>query len=293
VIQSSPPGSFAVATTAVINNNLTIADQQFLLGDQLTVSGLLTWTAGNQSSIDGPGQVNANGGMAITGIGSKILTNGCTLNNAATATWTGGSIALSQGAVWNNLSGSTLAVQNNDTFGVGRLGTFNNAGTVRKSSSGITYFGAAFQSTGTVDVQSGTLVLYGVGNSNGSFTVGTAGTLEFGGLSQVLQPGSQVSGMGNVRVSSGSNSIFGSYNVTGTTTCIGGTINFMADATLGQLTMTGGRLAGSGPGTVSGLLDWTDGTMAGPGRTVANGPVALRSNTLFGGPFLDGRTFYN
>src|SRR5262249_48325805 len=118
-IQSTgPSGVFEVETTAVVNNNLTLTDQGFAIGGQLTVNnGLFTWTAGNQSSIAGPGQVQANGGMLISGGGNKTLSGGVTLTNAGTATWTGnGAIALIQGATWNNMSGATLTIQNAQTL---------------------------------------------------------------------------------------------------------------------------------------------------------------------------------
>jgi hypothetical protein len=294
---SGPSGVFSVATTAVVNNDLTLVDQGFAIGGQLTVSGQLTWTATNSSSIDGSGRVSANGGMTIDGYGNHILSGGCTLDNAATATWAAGYIPVRQGATWNNLSGSTLVIQSSQYFGES-AGTFNNAGTVRKLASDPTEFVAAFQNTGTVEVAQGRrLILSGVGNSSGAFNV--AGTLEFRGSLQVLQPGSQVSGAGDVLFSGGTSYLFGSYNVTGTTTLTGyfTTVNFMSDATLGQLRLdaqlSGGKLGGTGTVTVTGLLDWTEGTMGGPGRTVARGTVALNSNNLFGGPGLDGRTFDN
>src|SRR5262249_53789577 len=147
------------------------------------------------------------------------------------------------------------------------------------------------QNTGTIAVQSGTLLLSGVGNSSGAFTAGTGATLEFGGPLQVLQQASDVSGTGDVRFTGGTTYVFCSYHFDGTSTLVAGTVNFLSDATLARLVLTGGKLAGSGTVTVTDSLDWTEGTMAGPGRTVANGTVALHSNSAFFGPVLDGRTF--
>src|SRR5262249_46652263 len=205
---------------------------------QLSVAGLLTWTANSQSSITGPGQVQANGGLAVTGDGTKTLTGGVTLTNAGSATWMGsGAIVFSQGATLNNASGSTLTIQNAQTLGLGRGGTFNNAGTILKSSVGVTEVPTAFHNTGTIDVQAGTFRLSGTGSGNGAFTVESGGALEFTGSLQVLQAGSQVSGAGNVLFSGGNTYLFGSYNLGGLTSMAGGTAYFLSDATLAQLTL--------------------------------------------------------
>src|SRR5262249_2127590 len=74
------------------------------LGD-VTVGGLLTWTAG---TLSGAGHVAANGGMQISGNATHTL-SGRTLDNAAEADWTGtGSISLTNNATLNNLATGTF-----------------------------------------------------------------------------------------------------------------------------------------------------------------------------------------
>src|SRR5262249_17833316 len=114
-----PTGVFSASPPAAGNNGLALARQGLAAGGGLTTGGLLTWTAAFQSPIAGPGRVRANGGMAVTGDGTKTLSAGCTLDNAGTATWTGnGRIGLVGGATWNNAPGATLVVQNGQTVGL-------------------------------------------------------------------------------------------------------------------------------------------------------------------------------
>jgi phage baseplate assembly protein gpV len=64
---------------------LTLATGTLGGAGTMTVKGLLTWSGGTMS---GAGITNANGGLDINGGNAKNL-NQRTLNNAATATWTG------------------------------------------------------------------------------------------------------------------------------------------------------------------------------------------------------------
>src|SRR5437764_405091 len=62
-----------------------------------------------------------------------------------------------------------------------------------------------------------------------------------------------------------------------------GTVAFTDDAATTTFTLSGGLLTGSGTFTIAGAATWTDGTMSGPGQTIANGGLAITVG------FLDGR----
>src|SRR5262249_61734443 len=70
---------------------------------------------------------------------------------------------------------------------------FNNAGVVRKTGAGAGSIGIAFNSSGTVDVQAGTLTLSAGGASSGSFTLAAGTVLGIGGTYN-LQAGAAVTG---------------------------------------------------------------------------------------------------
>jgi hypothetical protein len=98
--------------------------------------------------------------MAIGGAGQKLMRSG-TLTNAGTATWSGtGDVLVANGAVWNNQAGATFEIQNDRSilWWFNALPTFNNAGTVlRSTSTGTAAIGIAFNNTGKVEVRTGTL----------------------------------------------------------------------------------------------------------------------------------------
>jgi hypothetical protein len=238
----------------------------------VTVDGPLNWTGG---ALGGRGQINADGGLVISG-NSGMTLSGVTLNNAGAATWSGtgspANISGNNGAVFNNLAGATFEIQGDATFGGG--GTrFNNAGIFLKSmGSDATTINSSFDNTGTLEIASGTLDLAGGGTGRGSFTADAGTTLRFGGGTQTLTATSSVLGNGNVLVSGGTVNVAGGYNVTGDLTVSGGTINSDVDV------------------VVEGLLTWTGGTMSGQAQTDANGGLVISGNN---NKTLDGRTLNN
>jgi hypothetical protein len=158
--------------------------------DTINIAGLLTWNSGYVNGSP----VNANGGIQVNA-GARHDIYG-TLNNPGTSNWDGGSYDVygtfnNAGTVnWNagdfrpsgylhatinNLAGAVFDAKANnqikDPSGTGGA-SFNNLGTFRKSGGGgDTLIEGAFNNSGTVDVQTGTLLLNGGGtHSGGSFT---------------------------------------------------------------------------------------------------------------------------
>jgi len=139
----------------------------------LIVSDATTWTAGG---YNGAGHLRANGGIAISGPAPKQLANG-TLDNAGLAAWIdAGPLQIFQGGTWNNLPASTLEARNDAVMqGVtGPLGNFVNAGLFRKTqSSGTTSLSVVVTNSGTMQVQTGTVLLDGpFTNLNGTTLAG-------------------------------------------------------------------------------------------------------------------------
>jgi hypothetical protein len=258
----------------------------------LTVSGLLTWQGGTMS---GTGRTEAAGGIALTDPAAGLApTLSRVLDNQGTATWTSARNFTITAGVWNNLAGSLFDIRNDaqvipNVFGV--LGTFNNAGTVRKAlSSDVTTLRVVFNNSGTLDLQTGTVVLSGGGTSDGTFSAAAGATLNFGGGSHLLTANSSVSGAGSVVFGGGTTTVSGAYNIPAGTTIAGGTVNFLADTELPNLTLSGGFLTGTSTVTIDGLLTWTGGGMSDVGRTVAAGGIAISGS---GTKTLDRRTLDN
>jgi phage baseplate assembly protein gpV len=180
-------GTYAVTASTTVSNGTVSFDAAVnlqaltLSGGTLTgaadvaVIGLLTWTGGTMSGI---GNTYAYGGMILSGNGRTL--DGRTLNNAATATWTGSAgIAFLNGAVWNNLTNAVLDVQS--TAGANGAGQFLNLGTILKTTgTGTAGLGVALNNLGTVNVGAGRLTVSNGVSNTGSVTLGPGGTLDMG-----------------------------------------------------------------------------------------------------------------
>jgi hypothetical protein len=191
----------------------------------------------------------------------------------------------------------SLTINNASTlqcYGAGGVNTFHNAGTFSKQGAGSAQFivsstGVAFDNTGSVSVQGGTLEIRSGGSTSQPMDIGPAGTLLFSG-SFTYNPGAAITGTGTLTFTSGTHPFAaGQFNPAGTVNFTGGTItlnNSFTPASLGavgatvtlnvaqsfnDLTLTG-TLTGPGDITVAGTFNWSGGTLSGSGRTtIANG----------------------
>ena len=97
---------------------------------------------------------------------------------------------------------------------------------------------------GEIDVNSGTLALDGGGSQDGTFNIASSGGLSIGGsAAQTLAAGSTVAGQGGVQFQGGeSSTINGVYSVGATTVQDQAQVNFDANASIGNLTASGGTI---------------------------------------------------
>lgn len=241
--------------------------------DTITVAGLFTWSGG---TLSGSGVLNANGGIDLVNPFGIFMRNTRVVNNSAVATWTGaGSLTNDTGVTFNNLAGGAFSIQTNADF---LNGTFNNAGTLTKiagGGDGVTRFTGPFNNTGSVSVNSGMLSMENGGSHTGTFAIASGATLDFG-LGTHTFTGGTLSGAGRLLVSGGTTQIG-----TGTTVAVDllevgfGTLTTSQPIQAATYLQTGGTLSGAGTLTVSGMLTWSGGTMAGTGVTQANGGIDL------------------
>jgi len=235
-------GMLDLASTSTLAD-LTMSGGTLAGAGNVSISGLLTWNGGNMT---GSGATNANGGITLAG-NTVGLRAARTLNNAATATWSGaGFFSNDNNTTFNNLSGATFAINTPSDF---NGGTINNAGTITKTSgggNGVTQVAATVNNSNTVTVTSGVLQLDNGGMQSGTFTIASDATLELGGGTHTFTASASVSGSGNMLFSFGTTNFNGgTYDVTGATSCSGGTHNFNSAADVddvGTLSISGGTL---------------------------------------------------
>jgi hypothetical protein len=259
----------------------------------LTIGGTWSWSAGGtmagtgRTTLDGTATL---GGGFFTTIDTRVVDN-----NGTVVVPSSSNLTFTNSAVWNNRAGSTFTVQDgaavNGFFPA--AAAFNNAGTFRHSGpAGSSAVGIAFNNTGTVDVQTGTLSLTGGGTDSGPFTLAPGTTLNVGGGTYTLADGATVGGGGVVQVPFPAGLAVGGSVGVDQLTASGGTVTANAGATLqlGSLVFSSGTITGPGTVNVAGAVNWTGGTMSGPGVTNLNG-----TSTLSGGfsSKIDGRALNN
>jgi hypothetical protein len=281
------PGSVYDATLdngGTITLNIPITIENFTLNggtvagaNNLTINQLFTWSAGAMSVN---GVINANGGIAF-GNTQLDFTQG-TLNNAAGQTATlsgaGAQIGFQNGAIFNN-NGTFLAQNDRSLFNNGGGGTFNNNGIFTRDTSAGTFSILtllAFNNTGTVNVNTGTLALFGGdgGSTTGDFNIAAGAALQLAS-DFTFAASSTISGAGSGTFTNGTQQINGTYtlpviNVSGTANA-----NFNTPTSVTTVNLSGGTLGGSGTLDINGLFSWSGGSLVGAGVTNANGGIAF------------------
>jgi hypothetical protein len=248
--------NIAGTTTA---QNLNFAGGTITGTSTLTVTGVLSWTGGSMAGT-GVTYIPPSAQANIASSTGSIQIDGRTVNNEGTATWmNAGQFYLYSGTFNNN---GLFEVRN--TFSPSGSGVFNNTGTFRKASDVANidiHDGVAFNNSGVINVPNSMLTIAGSG----------------GGGSVNMLAGAQVTGAGFLRVGAHFSAL----------------LNIAGPTTAQNLLLTGGTITGTNTLTVTGVLSWTGGTMAGTGVTYilpsAQLNMAYSTNYLV----LDGRTLNN
>ncbi|MFN8491312.1 MAG: carboxypeptidase regulatory-like domain-containing protein [Caldilineaceae bacterium] len=307
--------TLSLASASTVNNAFTLSSGSLTGSGSITITGATTIKGG---TLRGSGRTVVKGGLLISNGGLTL--DGRTLDNVGVATWTDQYIYLNNGAVFNNLPGSTFNMALSSSYSLqssaGVTGQFNNAGSLVKTGSIDNSIDIPFSNTGSVVVGNGTLTLNGGGSNSGSIEVRSGTTLALNTTAYTFALGSSVSGGGAFVVKGGAVTVAGTYNITGTLTANGGVLTFAPSATVrswgskltvsnstttlklntGQpLTLTTISLANSATLsstsaiTITNGLTVTSGTLRGSGRTVVKGGLLISN----GGMTLDGRTLDN
>ena len=293
------PNNAAQTYEAILNSGTVTLDQAIILelltqsggtltgSSDLTLTGTSTWSSGTQAGGSARTIVSSGATLDLDSSSSKFLSraleNSGTVNLTTTSINFGGlrfgSNSTDPGIV-NNLAGGIFNASDDAGFSQNFGNSdhaFNNAGTFNKTGAGTTtsFSGVAFNNTGTVDVQEGTLRLSSDGTHTGNFT--GAGDLNFNGGTHNINGGTySVSGT----------TTFGGGNVTfdpaatisplTNTVVSGGTVTFGQAVDITGLTQTGGTLTGSSDLTLTGTSTWSSGTQAGgSARTIVSSGATL------------------
>lgn len=241
---------------------------------ELRIDGTLTWLGG---PIEGDGSLFVSPSGEVNAGGAPVLALEVACENQGTFRL-GSDVQLQLRAAFDNATGALLDFTSDSIIFPSGSATLSNAGTVRKSGgtfdSQIGVGVGSWLSTGTIDVQTGTLQAY-----NGEF----GGTLAIAAGS-VLDLSSSIAFRNDVTLpGDGELEVAGQLTVG---TQPGGPI------TVPRLRFTTGTIGGPADLVVSEELTWRAGTFAGSGAvTVAVGATATTSGSGF--KALSGTAFTN
>jgi hypothetical protein len=277
----------------------------------------------NQGSVSGMCTLNALGAATISGTSTLY---GWYLNLSGNTAWNG-QLAVGNTSVISNYSTGTIGLSDGAVCTYHYDSSNINSGVRRMDNYGIINANGGstgaildinLNNYGAINVNSGTLVLAGGGTITGNINVENGATVDIEPTNVPdcspatsacgnydFTPTSSIAGGGTVKFNSGTATIRGAYNVTGSTivgynsggvafvspiTNLGTSLTVgcfqMATVNLGantlalpSLTLQSGALSGSGKLTVSGSLEWREGSMTGTGTTNANNGVFFNGLT--------------
>lgn len=266
-------------STVTANAAVTISTPLNLSGGAIdgagaiTASGPVVWDStdlrGTSAATD---FTNMTGGVTMSGIATKPIDKR-TLNlgdgvNSSMANWTAGTLQILNGAIVNKAAATFDT--NFDGFVTANAistGAFTNEGVFTKSGgAGTTEFNlnVSFSNSGTVNVNSGTLMLEGGGTQSGAFNVAAGSALRFGGTHSVgASTTFSDTATSTMEVFTGTTTVTPALSLLGTFKVSGGTATLNNTATLNVLEVSGGTLNGSGVITASGASTWSFGTIGG------------------------------
>jgi uncharacterized repeat protein (TIGR01451 family) len=264
----------------------------------LSVAGPFTWSGGTITGSGGT-EVAGTGIAVFDGAAGTMILDGRTFNAYGTTTFLSPTnpLALQNYAVFTNYG--NFDFQSDGSITTDGTGTaFNNApnGFLSKSGgAGTMQILAPSNNASTVFASSGTLEFAGGGtHSGGFFALAPFGTLAFSTSSSSFTGGSFIGGDGVVAFPSGSASIFGGYDVTGTTSITGASVYIDSGITTGFL-LDGGSLDVGTSFDMTGSGTWSAGTIGSSsgGTFYVDGGATLTIDAANGVCDISGITFEN
>ena len=303
----NPSGSFTVDSGTLVG------------GPNAVLSGTIGWTAG---SLAGVLTLASGGELNLPGSSDHNMPN-CTFTNNGTVVWTSGYVrgggngtVIVNHGLWDSQGDLTF---NNAYSGSGSV-VFNNPGTFRKSAStgGSTFIYGAFNNTGQLDVQAGSVSLGGGGYFTGGTATNLAGYIVLSGGAfnlngTAITTNMQLNGgtlTGNNVLAGGLNWLTGDWNSATAVTVPAGSVLWLTSAndhnlpnvTLtnnGTVTWTGGHIRGGGTVVYNNGLWDSQGDLtfnnaySGSGAVVFNNASLFRKTASTGGSTFIYATFNN
>jgi hypothetical protein len=242
-------GKLSIFSASEISGQLDMNGGEINGGGDLKISGVLNWNAGG---IAGAGDlvVAPSGRLNIAGSGNMTLERDL-INHGATR-WISGNLVASgsSGTVINNASDGLFKATGQTVFKAGYWpGAFMNQGLFVRDGADAARFVVPFHNSGTINVASGTLQLWGGGSNSGPRNIAQGALLHcFGDFTEAA--GSTLAGGGETIWQGGTHTIYGDWTMDS------------------YLYISNATVTGPGLWTIDGVLGWSHGSLEGHGGTV-------------------------
>ena len=283
--------SLTLGQAGVVNTNGTLQLSGGGLFGNLTVNGRLNWTGGVLGGAATGVRVATNGLLTLAGVNGTDYALGEGLTNSGTIYLQSGNLeidwcATNYGTIYN-LPGGTVNFEGNVSIdnACGGAGFVNQGSVLQTAGTGISAINSAFDNTGNLDVQIGTLTLTAGGTLGGIQQAEAGGAIDLNGGSFVLGTNCNFSGAGisalsgatltttsnlppNLQFNSGNLIMNMSVPSPGFTVT---NANWTVNGTVTNVVLGGGALGGKL--TVVGTLTWTNGTLG-----MSSTGIALETN---------------
>jgi hypothetical protein len=283
-------GTITVTEDVSLNSSYTLSGGTLTAGGTVLLAGNGSWYEGTMAATEG---ITNTGSLAIGWyqyddykyLEGNLINKGTITHNAyygGTSDYRSAQLLLKNLSKVNNQNGATYEFQEGEILAAsGATDTaFNNFGNLRKTTANTARIAVAFNNSGQVNVEQGTLYLGGGGvSSNGIYNIASGAYLDFTGGNHSLKDSTQVKGSGTVGISSDTvnfkvsegTTIEPTVNLSVTT----GTASFDDDATLGKYYLNGSGKIGVTGSLSLGNGSWYEGTMAATKGITNTGSLAI------------------
>jgi hypothetical protein len=203
--------NLTVQSSLVVNNTGAFTLNGGVLTVNGTIQGLVTWTGGQFGNGPGPLTLATNATLVLAGSNGTDYSMGQFVTNAGTIELQSGNLALNYCTYYGglqNLPGALINLEGNVSIdGCGGTGLINGGTLVKSAGSGVSAINQTFHNTGTVNVETGSLFLYGPSSdANGTYngpgtTVITNGSFTENGtlsVSNLVLAGGNLLGNGTI-----------------------------------------------------------------------------------------------
>lgn len=260
-------GEIATTDLFLQNGAMTISGGAISGSGDFHLRAPLAWSGG---AMTGTGRTFVLAGGGVINVTADVFISRLIYNDAV-FTWQAGNLVFSNGVLTNRATGTINA--QSPGFAFGAAGTTNslvNNGTLKRNGTSVTTttFDVRLSNTGFVQVVQGTLRIRGGGTSfSGSFIANPFTTLTFASGNFVAQATSTYGGGGTHVFNSGVHTISAPFSDVGSLFVQGATLKLLGGERVADVVkLLGGTLVLGAPLLPLQSMNWTAGTVRGPGR---------------------------